>query len=76
MATAKGKPLTEKVRENIIKHGGGSTDAIAKRMRTKARPIGKALSQLKRRGRATFKANKASGENVWALTAKGKKDAK
>ncbi len=46
-----------------LKRGPGTSDAIARRVRRPSRAVGKALSQLKRRGRAHFK--RRDGEAIW-----------
>jgi len=61
------KPKThlEKARDALAR-GPGSTDTLAKRARIHSRAMSKALSTLKnKKGEATLKADKKSGERVW-----------
>jgi predicted HTH transcriptional regulator len=69
MAKQPPKALTQRAWEALKEHGPQTTDALASKLRTPSRAVGKALSQLKKRGLSTFRRSK-SGENVHS--AKGK----
>jgi len=64
-------PLTERALLALAKHGSGTTDAVARRVRENARAVSKALSQLKRNGRAHFTVQ--NGEAVWSKGAPRKR---
>ena len=56
-------PLTHRVLGALAKHGSGTTDAIARRVRERSVAVSKALSKLKSTGRASYVVH--AGEAVW-----------
>lgn len=69
MPKSKAAPLTQRVWEALKEHGPQTVDALAKRLRVKARAVGKAVSALKPQKLATFTRRKI-GEPVWRAQGK------
>ena len=67
-------PLTERTFAALKRHGEGTTDAIARRVKERARAVGKALSALKGRALAHFTVR--AGEAVWRKGAPRKRAAR
>lgn len=56
-------PLTQRVLASLARHGSGTTDAIARRVKARARATSHALSGLKRQKKAHYVVRE--GEPVW-----------